>query len=1069
MGRIVFETCLLLYLCGELSPSLSSSDQTKQRGKVLETLRSNLSALEGRFQNNPEYGDLGHLRDSIKSQASWYAVSDDVTWNFTSDILILLLCLKRCMIEVAASFNPQAANPRTPEAAPALSPDTLSISQQKNVQSALQFVVTLGLCPCLLPGVGIPLKHRSEFGAVAETLVSWDHPPSRVRRLYVSCIVLLDIASHSILGSLILTRHLGDIIAGLCQLGYCPAKTKGTQTLQNDSAQLLTEEEQSRCRDALKSLLDRVYQPNVIKELLILQGGLKQGRPSAPGSVSQPLVQAPCWLRRLCGQLLSERLLKENGVKAVVQGILEGAGVGAAGGQGAETAVADWRKCDTVARILASCPQQSLSVEEYYRQVCPQVLDLLHITDKLTARQFQRVSCSTFLAMVKEQPKLAEKYLFKPLLTPLLKCVDASVGTQEELHPGAVIVDEATLTQCIEDLYKIYVVGNEPNIPLISSLQSVLQAVFALYCFTKHSVSHLRSLCQEIVLWYLQKCEHTEAITALKQLARLNGSVSKFHPAFQFCPGSDGGAVITVKSTISEEDEALYQKVSSEQWRIECLVDLLSNLRESGLSGDFFISCLKDLTSMAAEEEEEERKASTLTDMDSFLEREKYEAQQIEKQEAKLLTLQLIAALCEKVTSAVFSNTVQVIEFIAATLQRACVCLAHNTQGTVETQTLSMGMGLVAAMLGGAVQLTPEDYTALQELLPMLEDISARHPDPVIQELASDLRISIATHGAFCTDTITSAAHNAPGRTSKVTAGSEGTWSSSGEKADERKTCAEKRSADPGGALPSNITSEQVQELLVSAVDPQVPVRTAALRTLVHFLKQRESEILTHQEKILSLFLENLEHEDSFVYLAAIQGLAVLTDVFPQRILPRLLQEYRESPQTGGKKISSESRMKMGEVLMRGTRALGDLASHYRDPLIHAFLQGVRDPDNMLRASSLSNLGELCQRLRFALGPVVHEISSCLIAVVKTETDVEVRRAAVHVVTLLLRGLSKKATEVLADVLRNLYRLLKFVVQTDRDEVCVLHAQLALEELDDIMRQLLFPQQKLEKKITVLP
>ncbi|XP_043937965.1 transport and Golgi organization protein 6 homolog isoform X4 [Protopterus annectens] len=1000
---VVVDALQLLLKPVELSPSLSSSDQTKQRGKVLETLRSNLSALEGRFQNNPEYGDLGHLRDSIKSQASWYAVSDDVTWNFTSDILILLLCLKRCMIEVAASFNPQAANPRTPEAAPALSPDTLSISQQKNVQSALQFVVTLGLCPCLLPGVGIPLKHRSEFGAVAETLVSWDHPPSRVRRLYVSCIVLLDIASHSILGSLILTRHLGDIIAGLCQLGYCPAKTKGTQTLQNDSAQLLTEEEQSRCRDALKSLLDRVYQPNVIKELLILQGGLKQGRPSAPGSVSQPLVQAPCWLRRLCGQLLSERLLKENGVKAVVQGILEGAGVGAAGGQGAETAVADWRKCDTVARILASCPQQSLSVEEYYRQVCPQVLDLLHITDKLTARQFQRVSCSTFLAMVKEQPKLAEKYLFKPLLTPLLKCVDASVGTQEELHPGAVIVDEATLTQCIEDLYKIYVVGNEPNIPLISSLQSVLQAVFALYCFTKHSVSHLRSLCQEIVLWYLQKCEHTEAITALKQLARLNGSVSKFHPAFQFCPGSDGGAVITVKSTISEEDEALYQKVSSEQWRIECLVDLLSNLRESGLSGDFFISCLK------------------------------------------------------------------VIEFIAATLQRACVCLAHNTQGTVETQTLSMGMGLVAAMLGGAVQLTPEDYTALQELLPMLEDISARHPDPVIQELASDLRISIATHGAFCTDTITSAAHNAPGRTSKVTAGSEGTWSSSGEKADERKTCAEKRSADPGGALPSNITSEQVQELLVSAVDPQVPVRTAALRTLVHFLKQRESEILTHQEKILSLFLENLEHEDSFVYLAAIQGLAVLTDVFPQRILPRLLQEYRESPQTGGKKISSESRMKMGEVLMRGTRALGDLASHYRDPLIHAFLQGVRDPDNMLRASSLSNLGELCQRLRFALGPVVHEISSCLIAVVKTETDVEVRRAAVHVVTLLLRGLSKKATEVLADVLRNLYRLLKFVVQTDRDEVCVLHAQLALEELDDIMRQLLFPQQKLEKKITVLP
>lgn len=46
---------------------------------------------------------------------------------------------------------------------------------------------------------------------------------------------------------------------------------------------------------------------------------------------------------------------------------------GTAGGSGTEAAAADWRKCDMVARILASCPQQSLSLEDYYRQVCPQV------------------------------------------------------------------------------------------------------------------------------------------------------------------------------------------------------------------------------------------------------------------------------------------------------------------------------------------------------------------------------------------------------------------------------------------------------------------------------------------------------------------------------------------------------------------------------------------------------------------------------------------------------------------------------------------------------------------------
>lgn len=54
-------------------------------------------------------------------------------------------------------------------------------------------------------------------------------------------------------------------------------------------------------------------------------------------------------------------------------------------------------------------------------------------------------------------------------------------------------------------------------------------------------------------------------------------------------------------------------------------------------------------------------------------------------------------------------------------------------------------------------------------------------------------------------------------------------------------------------------------------------------------------------------------------------------------------------------------------------------------------------------------------------------------------------------------------------MLRDLYRLLKSVVACDRDEVTVLHAQLALQELEDIMKRFLFPPQTLEKKLLVLP
>lgn len=62
-----------------------------------------------------------------------------------------------------------------------------------------------------------------------------------------------------------------------------------------------------------------------------------------------------------------------------------------------------------------------------------------------------------------------------------------------------------------------------------------------------------------------------------------------------------------------------------------------------------------------------------------------------------------------------------------------------------------------------------------------------------------------------------------------------------------------------------------------------------------------------------------------------------------------------------------------------------------------------------------------------------------------------------------------RSPQVLQDVLRDLYRLLKHVVAAKPDGAAVLHAQLALEELDTAVRSVLFPPQVLEKKIVVLP
>lgn len=549
--------------------------------------------------------------------------------------------------------------------------------------------------------------------------------------------------------------------------------------------------------------------------------------------------------------------------------------------------------------------------------------------------------------------------------------------------------------------------------------------------------------------------------------------------------------MITIKEAIcdedEDEDEALYQKVSLEQCQVEHLGDLLSHCQECGLAGDFFIFCLKELTHVAVENEAELKTQPYSSN--SLLELEQHQTLLVEDQERKLLVLQLMAVLCERMSEQIFTNITQVVDFVAATLQRACASLVHQAESTVESQTLSMSMGLVAVMLGGAVQLKSSDFAVLKQLLPLLEKISSTHPDPVIQELAVDLRITISTHGAFSTEAVSMAAQSTlnkkdpEGKIEKqqqtsLERDTDVSQSLLGQQQSHEKSNQTGLKSDapfipqgiskPGTTTNQkrgSVTTEQLQEVLLSAYDPEIPTRAAALRTLSHWIEQREARVLEVQEKLLKVFLENLEHEDAFVYLSAIQGVALLSDAYPEKILLGLLAQY----DCGKDKHTPETRMKVGEVLMRVVRALGDVVSKYREPLIYAFLRGVRDPDGAHRASSLSNLGELCQRLDFLLGSVVHEVTTCLIAVAKTDHEVQVRRAAIHVIVLLLRGLSQKATEVLKDVLKDLYHLLKHVVHLEPDDVAKLHAQLALEELDEIMRNFLFPPQKLEKKIIVLP
>ena len=96
------------------------------------------------------------------------------------------------------------------------------------------------------------------------------------------------------------------------------------------------------------------------------------------------------------------------------------------------------------------------------------------------------------------------------------------------------------------------------------------------------------------------------------------------------------------------------------------------------------------------------------------------------------------------------------------------------------------------------------------------------------------------------------------------------------------------------------------------------------------------------------------------------------------------------------------------------------------------------------------------------------QVLNCVSSILLSDTEPRVRQAALLVLTLLLKGQGVSAVHVLGGSLRDVYRLLKQVEAAESDPLTRGHAQAALGELDLLVRDWAFPEQSLEKEISII-
>ncbi|XP_061197020.1 transport and Golgi organization protein 6 homolog [Saccostrea echinata] len=1082
---------------------------------------------------------------------------------------VLLYTLHTIMQEKMTEFKKREKRELKPNEAPPLSPDTLSVSHQKTILSLLQFIVVLGVCPHLQPGVGIPIEKRSEYGklllesSMSSNMSNEEHHVSLLQTLWV----LVTCLKSPSLAQILLSCHFGDILAALLQVihGGCEGKSESRTTTRlqtdidhkdecgasdeekvkpdagkwtpatvvdmithkseayfidktknssedqplcslqtgekatkstNTESQVYNRDDHkatdvdseqwtrdtSFCEECLSDLLKKVHPALVVRELLILQG--------APGpnftkkqSVNRKfaLCRSPPWLRRICGRMLSDILTGPDGVINIIKGMLGNLP------DDSKVGTPDWRKFDAVAKVIATCPSYMESMEEYYQKISSQILQLLHPRDRQIGRGLLRVACTTISLMAAQNMVLTEKHLIQPLCRPLILTteyqeLDTRHGDQ------FIIVDEKEMRECIEGLHKVFVGGAEPSSRLYPSLLPVCQPLFELFCFTRGGTSHLSSSSQEVIVSVLKNLDPPLCLSVLKFLLlqdhtdMCTKSMKVMSPNLIFAVGDQGGVEIVTRLQ-SDTGERNHNRV------VRAFVDILKPLQHTGVTGDFLIFTLKELQRIITDEissEDDTLPGSSPTPHSSdsssqcLLDIEDRHNRELRSYDQKVLVLSVLAQLCEDLGPSCIKSPSQTLSFVQATLERAiqiCSQSEDEMTGYFESETLSMAMGLLTAMLSGAVEMNDKDRSDMSSLMPLLDEVSRVHADPSMQEMASDLRIAIATHGVVWSEKL------------KQKAPQEKDSSNSGKSQSkpliEELSSTETQQQQVNRKTDNDRTKEKVDQTeldqaMEEICDPLIPVRGHALITMCRLIKNKDPEALTRQENLLKIFQENLTHPDSYLYLAAVNGLVAMADIFPDVIIPCLVQEYRGSLSKIDKvkcnrskvnmegKHDAETRMKVGECLVQSSRKLGDLAPKYRDVLVSAFLMGAKDPDPLIRASCMSNLGEVCSVLRFYLGPIIQEVFTCCSALLKSDSDVEVRKASALTLTLILRGLGKNVLQVLGSVIRDLYQLLKLTERSEKDEGVRRQIILAYNELDDIMREELFPKQVLQKKIRVL-
>ncbi|KAF8138702.1 hypothetical protein EV363DRAFT_1521850 [Boletus edulis] len=172
-------------------------------------------------------------------------------------------------------------------------------------------------------------------------------------------------------------------------------------------------------------------------------------------------------------------------------------------------------------------------------------------------------------------------------------------------------------------------------------------------------------------------------------------------------------------------------------------------------------------------------------------------------------------------------------------------------------------------------------------------------------------------------------------------------------------------------SAPRKREEEDPQEIYQKALkllqDPILPVRAHGLLLLRQLVSSRprasrDTTDAALVPAILSIFMQSVQDDDSYIFLNAVQGLSAMVDAFGKDVLGSLLETYTRNLSASSASMLSkqevDAKVRVGEALGQVIRRCGDALGVYADIIVPRLISVFRASyaPTVLRTSAVSLL-----------------------------------------------------------------------------------------------------------------